>query len=89
MTVRAAETRCVFPTKNDWDTFFRDAKNMNEMKPGERPDTIHVKNLPTAWFMDSADSDNLDKPSERILKECYEMFGTVRLTDIPMLDKYR
>ncbi len=26
---------------------------MNEMKPGERPDTIHVQNLPTKWFINT------------------------------------
>jgi arginine/serine-rich splicing factor 17 len=27
----------------DWDNFFIENKEMNEMKPGERPDTIHVQ----------------------------------------------
>jgi len=27
----------------DWDNFFVENKEMNEMKPGERPDTIHVQ----------------------------------------------
>ncbi len=37
----------------DWDSFFIENKDMNEMKPGERPDTIHVQNLPTKWFINT------------------------------------
>jgi len=37
----------------DWDSFFIENKEMNEMKPGERPDTIHVQNLPTKWFINT------------------------------------
>lgn len=40
LTMRAAEAKQDFPTRHAWDTFFRDAKNMNEMRPGERPDTV-------------------------------------------------
>ena len=43
--VRAAEAKINFPSRHDWDSYFRDAKNMNEMRPGERPDTIHIKVL--------------------------------------------
>ncbi|CAG7734731.1 unnamed protein product [Allacma fusca] len=46
LKIRVAETKIVFPSKYDWDSFFRDAKHMNEMKAGERPDTIHFQNLP-------------------------------------------
>ena len=35
----------------DWDEFFRDNVDMNEMKAGERPDTIHLENLPVKWFL--------------------------------------
>ncbi|CAG2069007.1 unnamed protein product, partial [Timema podura] len=28
---------------------------MNEMKPGERPDTIHISNLPCKWFASKQD----------------------------------
>ena len=33
----------------DWDSFFRENKEMNEMKAGERPDTIKIENLPCKW----------------------------------------
>lgn len=87
LKVRAAEAKILFPTRHDWDSYFRDAKNMNEMKPGERPDTIHFQNLPCRWFANKKAQD-LTKPSEYILKKVFEAFGEIRLVDIPMLDPY-
>lgn len=86
LKVRAAEAKPDFPTKHAWDSYFRDAKNMNEMKPGERPDTIHITNLPCKWF--SARSDP-SKPCEYILRRTFDVFGEVRCVDIPMLDPFR
>lgn len=45
LRVRAAEFRADFPSRHDWDSFFRDAADMNEALPGERPDTIHLEPL--------------------------------------------
>ena len=67
-SVRAAEAKVNFPTRHDWDSWFRDAKNMNEMKPGERPDTVHFKDLPSRWFANKKDKDK-DSPS-KFLVEC-------------------
>ena len=50
LKVRAAESKPPFPTRHEWDSYFRENKAMNEMKPGERPDTIHIQNLPTKWY---------------------------------------
>lgn len=87
LKVRAAEAKLNFPNRHDWDSFFRDAKNMNESNPGERPDTIHMENLPCKWF--ALDSEP-DKPSELILQTAFASFiGEVRRVDIPMLDPYR
>ena len=88
LKVRAAEAKVAFPTRYDWDSYFRDAKHMNEMKPGERPDTIHFKELPSRWFANKKDQCK-DKPSEYILKKVLETFGDIRCVDIPMLDPYR
>ncbi|XP_039599484.1 A-kinase anchor protein 17A isoform X1 [Polypterus senegalus] len=87
LKVRAAEYKMDFPTRHDWDSFFRDAKDMNETVPGERPDTIHLEGLPCKWFA-SKDS-NSEKPHEAILKTVFETFGKIRNIDIPMLDPYR
>lgn len=88
LKVRAAEAKAAFPSRHDWESYFRDAKNMNEMKPGERPDTIHVKDLPCRWFANRKEP-NRDKPSEYILRKVAETFGEVRCLDIPRLDPYR
>ena len=64
---------------------------MNEMKAGERPDTIHVTNLPTKWFLNSQDRSGVshDRPSEYVLKKVFGVYGDIRSVDIPSLDPYR
>ena len=91
LKVRAAEAKPPFPTRQDWDDFFRDNKTMNEMKPGERPDTIVVSNLPTKWFLNRHDrsGQSNDKPSEYVLKKVFGVFGEIRAVDVPSLDPYR
>ncbi|XP_052077613.1 A-kinase anchor protein 17A-like [Mytilus californianus] len=88
LKVKAGEAKISFPLKHDWDSYFRDAKHMNEMKPGERPDTIHFKDLPSRWFA-SYHSKTKDKPCEMVLRRVFEGFGEIRCVDIPMLDPYR
>lgn len=88
--IRATEAKSEFPSRHAWDSFFRDAKNMDEMKPGERPDTIHIANLPIMWFVPEqhANKENV-KPSQKILVRVFEKFGSVRHVDIPICDPYR
>lgn len=63
---------------------------MNETKPGERPDTIHISNLPTKWFVHKSQmNDENIKPSERIFSKVFERFGKIRNVDIPICDPYR
>ncbi|XP_071754977.2 A-kinase anchor protein 17A [Centroberyx gerrardi] len=88
LKVRAVENKVDFPTRHDWDSFFRDAKDMNETLPGERPDTIHLEGLPCRWFS-QRDSQYPDRPSEEVLTTIFQGFGKVRNVDIPMLDPYR
>ncbi|XP_037542300.1 A-kinase anchor protein 17A [Nematolebias whitei] len=88
LKVRAVENKMDFPTRHDWDSFFRDAKDMNEILPGERPDTIHLEGLPCRWFSQK-DSQYPDRPSEEVLTAVFQTFGKVRNVDIPMLDPYR
>lgn len=91
LKVRAAEAKPPFPSRHDWDDFFRNNKDMNEMKPGERPDTIHVQAVPTKWFLDAQDRSGAykDRPSEYVVKKVFGTFGEIRCVDIPMLDPYR
>lgn len=88
--VRAAEAKIDFPARHTWDSFFRDAKNMNENKPGERPDTIHVANMPIKWFVSAQHANDNDvKPSQKIFHRLFEKFGHIRVVDIPICDPYR
>uniref|UniRef100_A0A8D0H0P5 A-kinase anchoring protein 17A n=1 Tax=Sphenodon punctatus TaxID=8508 RepID=A0A8D0H0P5_SPHPU len=87
LKVRAAEYKIDFPTRHDWDSFFRDAKDMNETLPGERPDTIHLEGLPCKWF--ALKDSGSEKPSEEVLTKVFNKFGEIRNVDIPMLDPYR
>uniref|UniRef100_A0A2K6VIZ4 RRM domain-containing protein n=1 Tax=Onchocerca volvulus TaxID=6282 RepID=A0A2K6VIZ4_ONCVO len=88
LKVRAAETKSDFPTRHDWDEFFRNSDNINELEPGERPDTIYLAKMPSNWFKEcGSTTDSL--PSERILQNVFERFGTVRCVDIPVCDPYR
>lgn len=88
LKVRAAEAKPNFPLRHDWESYFRDARHMNEMCPGERPDTVHVQDVPSRWFANRRNQDK-DKPSEYVLKKVFETFGEIRCCDIPMLDPYR
>lgn len=88
--IKASEAKCGFPTRHDWDSFFRDAKNMDEMKAGERPDTVYLGGLPIKWFRPrSAENDEGAKPSETLFKRIFEKYGEVRVVDIPICDPYR
>lgn len=88
--IRASVSKDGFPTRHDWDSFFRDARDMDEMKSGERPDTIHISNLPIRWFCPRhQENDELVKPSESIFKRIFEKFGEVKSVDIPICDPYR
>lgn len=51
MRVRATQFKSEFPTFRVWDAYFSEAKDMDERKPGEKPDTIHIANLPSKWFI--------------------------------------
>lgn len=84
--VRASVAKSDFPTRHDWDSFFRDAKHMNEMKAGERPDTLHLSDLPNKWFSTKSKE---DLPSESLLKKIFQQFGEVTAVDVPSVDPYR
>ena len=86
LKIRVAEAKIVYPLKHDWDTFYNVSANVNvnEMKNGERPDTIHIQDMPCRWFSDKKSLDS-KKPSESILKEVFSVFGEIRCIDIPIL----
>ncbi len=94
LKIRAAEAKLSYPTRHDWETFFKDSSietSAIEMKPGERPDTIHLADVPCKWFADKSavigagyDYSSI-KPNEEILKEVFSFFGEIRMIDIPTL----
>lgn len=60
------------------------------MKSGERPDTVHISNLPIKWFAPRhMINEESVKPSENIFKRIFEKFGDVKVVDIPICDPYR
>lgn len=85
LKVRAAETKDDFPTRHSWNSYFRDAKHMNELKPGERPDTIHITGLPVKWFTE----DGATMPSESLINKIFKKWGVLRRIDVPAADPYR
>lgn len=79
------ETKPDFPTRHEWDSYFRNSKDMNELKPGERPDTLHIENLPVEWLTEPGEK----YPSENILKKIFSVFGEVARVDLPVTDPSR
>lgn len=89
LRVKVAEAKSDYPSRHSWDSFFRDATDMDEMKPGERPDTVHISNLPIRWFVHERDRDAEAPPSENIFKKIFEKFGSIRQIDVPAADPFR
>lgn len=85
LKVRATEAKDEFPTRHSWDSYFRDAKHMNELKAGERPDTIHITGLPVKWFTEETGS----TPSETLVTKIFKKWGIPRRVDVPAADPYR
>ncbi|KFM81416.1 A-kinase anchor protein 17A, partial [Stegodyphus mimosarum] len=50
------------------------------MKPGERPDTVYLQELPVRWF---AETGKPMKPSERLLQKAFATYGRIRRLEIP------
>lgn len=87
LKVEAFEPENEFPVRHTWDSFFRDAPDMDEMKAGERPDTVHVAGLPVDWF--KADEPDGSGPSETLFRKAFERFGKIRRVDLPVCDPHR
>ncbi|KAI0980398.1 hypothetical protein GJ496_001514 [Pomphorhynchus laevis] len=87
LKVRAAEAKLVYPTRQEWETFFKEAKNMNDSKPGERPDTVHIEGLPVKWFCSK--SSNSVLPSEDLIRKVFSQFGEITAVDLPIIEAYR
>lgn len=90
LRLKAAEIKSEVPTRQKWDSFFSENKDMDETKAGERPDTIHLSNLPIKWFVPlHSRNDDDATPSEKQFYHIFEKFGPIRHVDIPICDPYR
>lgn len=89
LKVKVSEAKLDFPSRHSWDSFYRDATDMDEMKPGERPDTVHIANIPIRWFVHERDHDDDAPPSESIFKKVFEKYGNIRQVDVPAADPFR
>lgn len=49
LKVRAAEAKIVYPVRHDWETHFAVADLPPEQ--WEKPDTVHLSDLPIKWFV--------------------------------------
>ena len=56
---------------------------------GERPDTVHISDLPCKWFVEKHSSSASHKPSQEVVSDILSQFGDIRCMDIPILDPYR
>ncbi len=88
LKVRAAEAKLVYPNRYEWESFFKEESDTPiELKnPGERPDTVHISDLPCRWFAEKKQQYSTDlagiKPSETVLREVFSIFGEIRLVDM-------
>ena len=70
-----------YPTKEKWEEYFeeRGVESFENGRPGERADTVVLKELPVKWFA-SRTSDG--KPCPRLLSQAFQKFGAVRKVGI-------
>lgn len=77
LKVRVKHKEVPHPSKQEWEEYFADRgmEMFEDERPGERPDTVHIKGLPTKWFI-SRTSDG--RPCLRVLTQAFQKFGRVR-----------
>lgn len=77
LKVRVKQKEVPHPSKQDWEDFFaeRGMETFEDERPGERPDTVHIRGLPSKWFV-SRTSDG--RPCPRVLTQAFQKFGKVR-----------
>ncbi|GMT19525.1 hypothetical protein PFISCL1PPCAC_10822 [Pristionchus fissidentatus] len=83
LKVRAAEAKCDFPSRLDWDDHYY--KKGRAAGAGTHPDTVHLAMIPVNWFT----SDKSSQPSRSALTKAMAAFGEVRCVDIPSCDPLR
>ncbi len=77
LKIRASMADDNFPAKHEWEDYFinKGIESFDDGKPGERPDTIHIKGLPVKWFTSKTSE---GKPCSKVLTQAFQKFGKVR-----------
>lgn len=77
LRVLASPAETAFPSKGEWERYFQDRgiEMFDEGKPGERPDTIHIRGLPIKWFLSPSSG---SRPCPTVLSQTFQKFGRVR-----------
>ena len=81
LQIKARKLEPPFPAKKEWEEHFLDkgVKTFDDGVPGERPDTLHISELPVKWFSSSSSE---GRPCPRVLTLAFQKFGRVRQVGI-------
>jgi len=80
---KAKKASTSFPTKSQWEShFMENNEHYDETKPGERADTLLIKDVPKRFFSDEGSL----MPTEDNIRLAFLTFGAVRMIDVPMLN---
>lgn len=77
LKVNASPGESTFPTQSEWERYFQDrgVDTFDDGRPGERPDTVHIRGLPIKWF---TSQESGDKPCPNVLRLAFQKFGNIR-----------
>ena len=77
LRVFASQSNTACPVKEDWEKYFREkgVETFNDGRPGERPDTVHIRGLPIKWFVSPTSE---GRPCPTILTQSFQRFGEVK-----------
>lgn len=81
LKMKAKRNEPPYPSKKEWEDYFLD-RGMDSFEdgiPGERPDTLHISDLPVKWFSSSTSE---GRPCPRVLTLAFQKFGKVRQVGI-------
>lgn len=81
LKIKAKKSEPPHPAKKEWEDYFidRGIETFEEGHPGERPDTLHISDLPVKWFSSSTSE---GRPCPRVLTLAFQKFGKVRQVGI-------
>jgi arginine/serine-rich splicing factor 17 len=81
LRIQASEVDLSYPGKKDWESYFRERgiTSYDDGLPGERPDTVRLKGLPSKWL---TTEDSNQKPSIDLVRRIFEKFGSLRNVEI-------